>query len=291
MKILITGSSGMLGTALIAKLRGMGHEVIGLSRDNQADVVMDLQIATFEQVNKMLIKISPDVVVHCAAVLKPKTPSEFLMNSSAIKNFYLSKKAKNIKFIIIGSIAEYGLVTDDVHKITEETKVGKLNYYGESKLAQTILSSDFRLQHQLDITVLRLSNLIAPNLPKTSLIGALFNQIKSKTDEVVHVPSLDCRRDFIDIRDVIDLLAKLVTNKTPNWLYVVGSGKTTSYGDVINQFNELLTGKRQRKLHITVDNVDELYNTQELDTTLVSSDLNWQPAYTLADTLKWCLDE
>jgi dTDP-4-dehydrorhamnose reductase len=59
-KILVTGAGGMLGRALVPCLEARGHTVVALPKE-------DLDITIFPQVQSILSKHKPDLVVHCAA--------------------------------------------------------------------------------------------------------------------------------------------------------------------------------------------------------------------------------
>lgn len=64
MRILITGSSGFIGTALVQELRTHGHEVFGVDLKG-ADLIGDLTDPLVAQ--WAIDETSPDVVVHLAA--------------------------------------------------------------------------------------------------------------------------------------------------------------------------------------------------------------------------------
>ena len=59
MNVLVTGAGGMLGRDVVDALRARRHEVIGLARD-------ELDITT-RDVDRVVARLAPDVVVNCAA--------------------------------------------------------------------------------------------------------------------------------------------------------------------------------------------------------------------------------
>jgi dTDP-4-dehydrorhamnose reductase len=65
-RILVTGSRGLLGSALVPHLRACGNFVLGHSRGREADIYGDLTDA--RQVSSALDEAAPDVVVNLAAL-------------------------------------------------------------------------------------------------------------------------------------------------------------------------------------------------------------------------------
>jgi len=84
-KILLTGSSGFLGSHILEFLKNKNYEVIKLGRSVQSDIKIDLSL------NK-LFKIDVDYVIHVAgkAHVIPKTEEEkkefFKVNYIGTKN-------------------------------------------------------------------------------------------------------------------------------------------------------------------------------------------------------------
>jgi dTDP-4-dehydrorhamnose reductase len=65
MKLLLLGSTGLLGPAIAAEASRRGHEVIGAARTG-ADIALD--ITDEERLRAALAAVEPDVVVNCAAL-------------------------------------------------------------------------------------------------------------------------------------------------------------------------------------------------------------------------------
>ncbi len=60
MKALVTGVKGQLGFDVLKEFEKRGYEAIGVDID-------EMDITNAESVNKVIIEVNPDVVVHCAA--------------------------------------------------------------------------------------------------------------------------------------------------------------------------------------------------------------------------------
>lgn len=67
MKVLVTGSSGFIGQALVRRLRLAGHDVAGLDRAPGATTDHVCDILDANRLNDVVTGFSPDAVVHLAA--------------------------------------------------------------------------------------------------------------------------------------------------------------------------------------------------------------------------------
>jgi dTDP-4-dehydrorhamnose reductase len=66
-KLLIFGSTGMLGQALTKEAKARGFEVIGAARKN-ADIKIDFSQLYDAHIWKAIEKIDPDLIINCAAI-------------------------------------------------------------------------------------------------------------------------------------------------------------------------------------------------------------------------------
>jgi nucleoside-diphosphate-sugar epimerase len=67
MKVLVTGSHGFIGQALVRRLRAAGWEVAGLDRENSATAGYSCNILDAARLNAAVQECSPDALVHLAA--------------------------------------------------------------------------------------------------------------------------------------------------------------------------------------------------------------------------------
>ena len=133
-EILITGSSGFLGKNLYSYLCDI-HDVIGVSRSDSKTTDIKMEISS-NNIPPKLMKIHPDIIVHCAALVNADYCEEhkeeaFNANVKSTLNIVKYAIEKNAKMIYISSDYVYdGLYGG----YTEQSTPNPINYYGITKV-------------------------------------------------------------------------------------------------------------------------------------------------------------
>ena len=151
MKILITGSNGLLGQKLVYKLKDKTDvQCIATARGANRLVntsgyeYAELDITNFDNVSSVFTHFMPDVVINTAAMTNVdacETDKEkcWLMNTTAVQHQVtvletLSKQHPNYKPHFIHLSTDF--IFDGTHgPLDENEKPNPLSYYAESKLA------------------------------------------------------------------------------------------------------------------------------------------------------------
>ncbi|KAK2461286.1 hypothetical protein APHAL10511_006813 [Amanita phalloides] len=71
MKVIVTGASGVLGSAVYDAFQKSGHDVIGLSHSRGGKGLIQLDLTDEEEVDKLFERNRPEWVIHCAAERRP----------------------------------------------------------------------------------------------------------------------------------------------------------------------------------------------------------------------------
>jgi len=181
MKILVTGSAGMLGSALCPTLARRGHKVIATDLNTIDAGIEYLDVRGYEQVDDLVKKIKPDMVMHLAAEtdvdkceLEPD--HAFQTNSIGTQNVTLACQKQNIVMVYISTIGVfYG---DQFEPYSEFDNPNPINIYGRSKLeGEKIVQSLLQRYY-----IVRAGWMMGGG-PKRDkkFIGKIINQIKEKT--------------------------------------------------------------------------------------------------------------
>jgi len=104
-KILVFGSDGMLGSALVRRLRDSGVSVIGTSLSGSADI-QNIDISSLHCLRTAFLFARPTVVINCAGIVKSETQNEHMMyevNARAPHQIAAIAKTLNCKLLHIST--------------------------------------------------------------------------------------------------------------------------------------------------------------------------------------------
>src|SRR6266699_3591655 len=134
-RVLVSGSHGFIGMHLCAALRGMGAEVIGVSRRAKPSEVRGVELHDFdlvdgEAVRRVIDKTFPEFVVHLAGVRERTVelgefgPS-YKVNLLGTLNLVDACRAvgRLSRFVSVGTCEEYGVGTVPFDETQREAPV------------------------------------------------------------------------------------------------------------------------------------------------------------------------
>ncbi len=244
-KILVTGAGGFIGTALcrlLAQKRavtvlGIGRRMLSAAGPNyhRVDLLNKKQLKIFLQQKR------PDLIFHLAGG-RSGEPSQ-LIRDNVLTTVNLLETIRSLKnyrprVMITGSAAEYGEVPGPQRPILEKAPNHPAGIYGWVKLLQTKVALHFALLGQ-DIIIARLFNVLGPGIGEDMVPGKLACDIValegSSRSRILKISRLDVVRDFLDIRDICEVLYILSSKGKHGEIYNICSGKG-------NTMRELLAG-------------------------------------------------
>ncbi len=174
-RILVTGSSGYLGSALVSRLRNDGHHVIGLDLLDSPTTDCVGSVADRVRVREALHRHEIEAVMHTAALHKPQVAThsvadfeavnvlgtrnlleESVAPGSAVERFVFTSTTS----LMISNAIRAGLAGGRTRAawITESlTPLEPRNIYGVTKLAAEQVCREIHAAHGLPIIVLRTS--------------------------------------------------------------------------------------------------------------------------------------
>lgn len=143
MKILVTGSNGLLGQKLVALLQQ--KQDINLVATARSESVQQIRKGEFRlldvtdkrQVDSVIGAIRPEVIIHTAAMTQvdeceTRREACLLNNVSAVEYITEASRAYDIHLVHVST----DFIFDGSHgPLDENARPGPVNFYGESKLA------------------------------------------------------------------------------------------------------------------------------------------------------------
>jgi ADP-L-glycero-D-manno-heptose 6-epimerase len=253
--IIVTGGAGFIGSCLVKTLNNLGEENIliidNLGNDEKWKNCRKLrfrkiiQVKEFEDIikNKSL-KEKIKVIFHLGAnssTTEKDADSLIKNNTEFTKKLILFSINNNIKLIYASSASVYGagnLSYDDSDEITP--KLIPLNMYGFSKK----LVDEWVIKNKLtnNVVGLRFFNVYGPNEyhkgEQQSIAKKGFDQIKKHGKMFLfksYNPSYkdgEFKRDFIYVKDAVDVILFFWKNQKLNGIFNVGSGCARSWNDL-----------------------------------------------------------
>lgn len=230
-RILITGASGALGRAVVARLEKDGEVQIFVAGRQCLDTETSIRcdVRDKEQIIAAIELAKPDIILHLAATLTHDLDEACAVNvesSRHILDFIQSKYLKT-RVVLIGSAAEYGVVQPCENPISEDHVLAPVSTYGISKAWQTQLMSKYVVMGGVDVLCARVFNLYGEGMSKKLFAGKLSSQIAEVLQgkqTVIEVGALTAIRDYISTTDAADKLLTIVYRGQTGKIYHIASG-------------------------------------------------------------------
>lgn len=236
MRWLVTGCSGFTGRHLRRRLESLGHQVWGVGLGDEDDIVCDLTDSW--EVRRAVEMVRPHRVVHLAAlsfVAHPR-PDEFeRVNVGGTVNLLdaCAHLASPPAVALASSAAVYGRQSG---RLAEDSGLNPVNAYGRSKLAME--ESAAAWASRLPIVVTRPFNYTGPGQDARFLvpkIAAAFRQ----GDAQLRLGRTDVKRDFSDVRDVVEDYILLLGDKPALGAVNLCSGVPLSVDEILDAFRRI----------------------------------------------------
>lgn len=254
--IIVTGAAGFIGSCLVGKLNAEGYKDIVLVDDFSSEQKLaNLQGKIFSQKihrdhfhnwlrdNQRFVQF----IFHIGARTDTTEFNKEIfdrLNLNYTKEIWNTCVEFGLPLVYASSAATYGLGEygyNDSHEIVEQLK--PLNPYGESKnefdkwaLQQT--------RKPYFWAGLKFFNVYGPNeyhkARMASVVFHAYNQIKNKGSVKLfrsHNPNYkdgEQLRDFVYVKDVVDVCFFLLHHRKDSGLYNLGSGKARAFLDLVN---------------------------------------------------------
>lgn len=270
-RVLVTGITGFAGSHLVdSMLAKGGAEIFGIlrwrSRTENIEhfrsrvTLLECDLRDPISTRDVIEAIRPDWIFHLAAQsfvpASWNAPAESL-TTNVLGQLHLFEAVRHIgikpRIQIACSSEEYGLVHENELPIQETNPLRPLSPYAVSKVAQDTLGYQYFKSYGMDVVRTRGFNHEGPRRPNVFVASDFAWQIseveKGRRDPVIHVGNLDARRDFTDVRDMVEAYQLALEKGEAGEVYNLCSGKDYS----IRQVLDLLLGMTKSKIEVRTD--------------------------------------
>ena len=236
--MLVTGGSGFIGSHVLKTLLRDGHNVLSLSRTNPSREssihITDYLVNNIANVNSFIGSIknlNPDALIHLAWSGIPdyseKQCSENLRQSVTFLDAVISHTAVK-KIIVSGSCLEYGNSNGICREINPVTPIEP---FARSK-TDLLEHLRTRCNDNVTYTWLRLFYVYGIGQREGSIIPLVTNCLKNGRSP--QVKNFNNRNDYVFVTDVAEAFRLALIRNARSGIINIGSGKTTSVGQLIN---------------------------------------------------------
>jgi ADP-L-glycero-D-manno-heptose 6-epimerase len=253
-KVIVTGGAGFIGSAFVWKLNQQGIDDIlivdELGVDEKWKNLVGLRYADYRHKDDFLrcvetgtVEMQPDAIVHMGACsATTERDAEYLMRNNYRYTRTLAEWAiaKGSRFLYASSAATYGDGEAGFDDAADIDSLTPLNMYGYSK---QIFDLEARRNGMLDrIVGLKFFNVFGPNeyhkADMTSVVFKAFQQIENEgairlfRSYRSDYGDGDQVRDFVYVKDCIEVMWWLLETPSVNGLFNVGTGKARSWNEL-----------------------------------------------------------
>ncbi len=306
--VLITGSTGMIGSHLVEHYQTLGHNVIGVARASASSRLHDqydylirrMDLLDLPATQEVLKSVEPDIIIHMAAqAFNGNSWSQehytHLVNFNSTLNLLNAAREYSPKaqILLACSSAEYGLTEPGEPPLKEDRLLRPVTPYGVSKAATETLGYQYFANYGMAVYLPRLFIHVGTGHPPATAIQSFARQIaliaKGKMEPVLKVGRLDTARDFIDVRDGVAGMVLLLEKGRPGIPVNICNGEAWKIGDVLDALLQIAN------VDVSIEQDDSLLRHSDEAVLLGDQsrllELGWQRQYSMQDTLQAVMDD
>ncbi|MBI3978901.1 MAG: GDP-mannose 4,6-dehydratase [Chloroflexi bacterium] len=222
--------------------------------------LIEADLADPYSVQRLIAAVRPDRIFHLAAqsyVPASWDAPEETLSLNVLGELHLLEAVRqagiNPLIHIAGSSEEYGLVFPHETPIRETNPLRPLSPYAVSKVAQELLALQYFHSYGLRTVVTRGFNHTGPRRGVVFVTSSFAQQIaeieKGRRAPVLLTGDLTSRRDWSDVRDVVQGYWLALEKGEPGQVYNIGSGYHYSVGEML----ETLLGMTGHRIEVELD--------------------------------------
>ena len=286
MNLILTGSTGFLGSHLLRRLIRLNHNVVCLKRkisnlwrvDSLLDKADWLNLENID-LKEVLISKKIDCIIHCATNYGRKEidPLQTIEANLLLplKLLHASKNTKVFSFINTDTVLDKRI---SHYSLSKGQFVDWLKFYSEEYI----------------IINLALEHFYGPGDDSTKFSSFIINELIDNKEKDIDLTKGQQKRDFIYIDDVISafevLLSKLKKMENSFHHFEVGTNELVSIKDFVLTVKKFCSNEKTKlKFGSLPYRKDETMETN-VDTKALRS-LGWTPKFTLKEGLRLTIEK
>jgi UDP-glucose 4-epimerase len=304
-KILLTGSSGFLGSIILQRIKNKDVVLIGRSNTLNQSNFFCKELARYELYSDCLNDV--EVVVHCAArahIMNEEVAdslSEYRrINVDGTLNLARQAVEAGVKrFIYISSIKVNGESTSGSASFTEDDIAKPLDPYGVSKFEAEEGLKNIAFQTGMEVVIIR-----PPLVYGTGVKANFLNLLKlSSTGLPLPFVMVNNNRSMVYVENLVNFIVRCIDHPAAaNQTFLISDNHDLSLSGLIKLIRTSMN-KPLRLIPVPVflfrlaglifrkkDMVDRLVGDLQVDSNKAMTLLDWKPPYTVEQGIQATVD-
>jgi len=287
--ILITGSSGFIGSELVKKLLRKKVYLILLINKEKLKIkskkikFISCSLLNYKKLKNILYTNNITDIIHCAWIgvsSQKRNSLQQKLNLKITSNILRAIKYKKINsFISLGSQAEYG---SKFYKIYEDSKERPKTQYGKIKIKILKKIQVFCKKNNIRFVWLRIFTGYGPNSDNNWIIPSTI--IKIINNQKTKFTSGNQIYNFIYISDISSAIIKSLYSKNVNGIFNLGSEKSYTIRYVVKLIFKKLKIKKKPVFGELPYRNDQIMKFSP-SISKIKKNLKWQPKYSISKGL------
>ena len=224
MKIIITGSSGFLGKALLNKIK-LNHEIF------EYDILKGFDILNETQLEDTFKNFKPNTIIHLAAcadlnIFKEKPDISYKINVIGTRNILNLCQKFNVRLLFASTCCCYG--NNNIHPSDETSQISPTEPYAKSKAE----SENDILSIGLPHCCMRLATFYGPNM-RSALAPAIFLDKAHKNETIEIHGNGKQTRTITYIDDIVSGIITILENQPKYTIVNITTEESISVNNMI----------------------------------------------------------
>ena len=267
-KILLTGSSGFIGSEILDQLSK--NNIIYITQRNKKKIsknnqnIKNIYFKNYDNLNFKLSKLKVDIVIHCATHYVKNHTSKDIKKLSESNILFGNIILENLKVMNVKKFIYFTTVWENYNSI----KKNYFNLYAVYKsIFREIISYYKKNLSYIKFYNLSISDTFGSFDKRKKIINLLkLNYKKNKSTKII---SKNLYLNLLNVEDIVEALKILIKKSYKSKDYILKNSKSYSVKEIIDKINK--TSKKKIKIQWISNNIikDKLPNLNRLE--------NWRP--------------
>lgn len=282
MRILVTGSTGLIGLHLIAELKKNDSVKISVLNRTKGRHSAEQDIVEYDYNDLYMLDFKNfDAIVQLAFGRAGKGALEVANSVMSFNQLvFYAKKNEHLKFINISSQEVYGNI---IGGRIENYNVKPISIYGFAKLLTEMKLSESRKESNWNFTNIRLAGVVSNETNDRMINRMILSAIR---DGTIVVNGSDKRFSFIEVRDVARAVVSMIYSDL-HWadIYNLNNGMGSTLLEIAVTIKNEVDMEFNKDVSIIINENDDLFDAS-MDNTSFCTDFSWSAEFKLKEIVQ-----